>query len=438
MSIITYNKKAKKMKSLYTLFLILISFGSNLLGQINFEDYFQNKQMRFDYNIAGDASTQTIYFEQIREEPFYGGSKTNLIDKFNLGDYRFLIYDINSNKLIYSRGYSDLFLEWQDTPEALEIKRSFYSSVVFPYPTDKIRLEIDKRNKNMTWKNIYSLDIDPKSYFINTDSPPDFKTHKLHYSGNPSKKVDIVIIPDGYTKKQLKKFKKDSQKLISYFLNSSPFSENKDKFNFWLVNAISEDNGTDIPGKNIWNNTVLNTHFYTFDSERYLTTRDVKSIRDLAGCVPYDQIYILVNSEKYGGGGIFNFYSLCSSNHSLSNSVFVHEFGHAFAALADEYAYSNDPAESRYDLSVEPYQPNITTLADFDSKWKDMVSEDTKIPTPDTPANINVIGAFEGAGYVKTKVYRPTHDCRMKSNNTDKFCPVCEKAIFEMIKFYTE
>ena len=162
MSIITYHKKAKKMKSLYTLFLILISLNPNLLGQINFEEYFQNKQMRFDYNIAGDASSQTIFFEQIREEPFYGGSKTNLIDKFNLGDYRFLIYDVNSNNLIYSRGYSDLFLEWQDTPEALEIKRSFYSSIVFPYPKDKIRLEIEKRNKNMTWENIYSSHLASK------------------------------------------------------------------------------------------------------------------------------------------------------------------------------------------------------------------------------------------------------------------------------------
>ncbi len=423
-------------KSRLLLLLMLAVLGVD--AQVDFNTFFKSKTMRFDYNIAGDASSQTIYFEQIREEPFWGGSKINLIDKFNFGDYRLLLYDAASDQLIYSRGYSDLFKEWQDTDEAKKLKRTFYSSVVFPYPINTVRLVIDRRQRNMNWEKIYEQEIDPQSYFVNNDKPLAYKTKKIHNSGNPNKKVDIVIIPDGYTKRQMKKFRKDSERFVNYFFECKPFNQLTDRFNFWMVYAPSEDSGTDIPGKDEWNNTVLNTHFYTFDSERYLTTRDVKSIRDLAGCVPYDQIYILVNTSKYGGGGIYNFYNLCSSDNRLSDKVFTHEFGHAFAALADEYAYTDTPPEQLYDLSVEPFQVNITTLVDFESKWKDMVSDETPIPTPITEENQLKIGAFEGAGYVLRKLYRPMFDCKMRSNNTDEFCPVCEKAILEMIDFYCE
>ncbi len=397
--------------------LLLVSVlltGFSSFSQVNYDLYFTSETMRFDYNIAGDANSQIIYFEQVRKEPMWGGSRVNLLDKFNFGDYRVLIFDSATNNLLYTRGYSDLFKEWQDTKEAKEISRTYYSSVIFPFPKKAIKLQIDRRKRNMKWEKIYELEINPGSYFINTDKPPSYKTKKLHYSGNPAKKVDIVIIPEGYTEKQMRKFHRDSKRFVKYFFDCSPFKENSDKFNFWTIDAISEESGTDIPGKDIWKNTVLNTHFYTFNSERYLTTRDVKSIRDIAGCVPYDQIYILVNTDKYGGGGIYNFYSLCSSNHPLSNKVFTHEFGHAFAALADEYAYSDTPASELYDMTVEPYQVNITNLADFDSKWKDLVNDTIPIPTPDSLVYRNSIGAFEGGGYAKKNIYRTTFDCKMR------------------------
>ena len=426
------------MKNKIQLILLLCVLAHGLFAQINFEDYFYQKTMRFDYVIAGNAYEQHIYFEQIREEPTWGGPRQNLIDAFNYGDYQYLVYDKESGELIFSRGYSDLFFEWQVTPEASEVSRSFYSSVVFPYPQKTVTLKINRRKPNMEWELLYQQDLDPESYFVNTDPEPGYKTRKLLNSGDPAQKVDIVILPDGYTKRQMRKFKKDSQRFIKYFFACPTFAATKDKFNFWIVQAPSANSGPDIPGKDVWESTVLNTHFYTFDSERYLTTRDVKSIRDLAGCVPYDQIYILVNSKKYGGGGIYNFYNLCSSDNPDSDKVFTHEFGHAFAALADEYAYEDTPPEELYDLSVEPFQPNITTLADFDSKWKNMVDGDTPIPTPDKPEYAQKVGAFEGGGYVQRKIYRPVADCKMRSNNLDEFCPVCEKAILEMIRYYCD
>lgn len=426
------------MKTRYSVFVLFYCLSLPLFSQEAFNDFFLPKTMRFDYNIAGSAYEQHVYFEQIREEPYWGGPKKNLIDPFDFGDYRYLVVDSASDELIFSRGFSDLFFEWQDTDEAKKINRSFYGSIVFPYPKNPVRLQIDRRKPNMEWEKLYEFDIDPKSYFVNKDQTPAYKTKKIYGSGNPSEKVDIVIIPDAYTKKQMRKFHRDSKRFIHYFFACPTFARYPDRFNFWVVDAPSQDNGPDIPGKEVWNRTVLNTHFYTFDSERYLTTRDVRSIRDVAGCVPYDQVYILVNSEKYGGGGIYNFYNLCSSDHPASDKVFTHEFGHAFAALADEYAYEDTPPEELYDLTVEPFQVNITTLADFDKKWKNLVDPGVPIPTP-FKSNYNAkIGAFEGAGYVKTKMYRPMADCKMRSNSRDEFCPVCEKAIIAMIEFYCD
>jgi hypothetical protein len=233
-------------------------------------------------------------------------------------------------------------------------------------------------------------------------------------------------------------FRKDCERFAGYLFNSSPFGENKDKFNIWGIEAPSAESGTDIPKEDIWKKTLVNSTFYTFDLERYLMTYDNKTLRNIASNAPYDQIYILVNSDKYGGGAIYNHYSVCVNNNKYSEFVFVHEFGHGFASLADEYYTSDVAYKDFYPLDVEPTDPNLTTLVDFDSKWKDLVDEKTPIPTPDTDEYKNKVGAFEGGGYMEKGIYRPTHDCTMKSIAIDNFCPVCKRAIQQMINFYSE
>ncbi|OQY05916.1 MAG: peptidase M64 [Bacteroidetes bacterium 4572_117] len=423
------------MKKLTIIFILL---SNSIFAQINFDDYFLLKTLRFDYTRAGNSEASFVYFEQLKEEAFWGGSKINLIDKFNFGDYRIMLYDSTGKKLIYSRGYSTLFREWIDTDEAKMVSRSYYESVVMPFPKYKVVLKLQNRDRKNVFHTVFEHKIDPANYFIVKDKTDKYATEKLHGSGNAATSLDIVVLPDGYTKQEMVKFKKDVARFMGYFFKVSPFKENKSKINFWIVNAASEESGTDIPGTDTWKNTVLNTHFFTFNSERYLTTRDVKQIRDLAAYVPYDQIYILVNSGKYGGGGIYNYYNLCTSDNEYAEQVFTHEFGHAFAALADEYHYGVDNAEDIYDLSVEPWQVNITTLVDFDSKWGKMVDKKTPIPTPDTEKYKNKVGAFEGAGYVSKKIYRPVYDCKMRSNQINEFCPVCLKAVTDMLKFYSE
>jgi hypothetical protein len=236
----------------------------------------------------------------------------------------------------------------------------------------------------------------------------------------------------------MNKFKEDCGRFAGYLFNVSPFKENRDNFNIWGVEAPSENSGTDIPKENIWKKTILNTNFYTFGLERYLMTADNKSVRDLAANAPYDQIYILVNTDEYGGGSIYNHYSVCASDNKYSEYVFVHEFGHGFASLADEYYTSDVAYEDFYPLDVEPLDPNLTTLVDFKSKWKDLVPDSIPIPTPAVEKYKNSVGAFEGGGYMAKGIYRPMMDCTMKSISVDNFCPVCKRAVRQMIDFYSK
>jgi len=196
-----------------------------------------------------------------------------------------------------------------------------------------------------------------------------------------------------------------------------------------------------MPHKDIWRNTALGAHYYTFYEPRYLTSPNVFSIRDYASLVPYDAIYILANTSTYGGGGIYNFYALASAHSDRAKAeVIVHEFGHSFAGLADEYFYDKeDVFDEMYALNKEPWEPNITTMVQFDKKWKAELPQNCPIPTPVTDeTKTQKTGLFEGGGYRTKGIYRPSYDCRMRTNNAPGFCTVCEKAVEKMIIFLTE
>ncbi len=423
------------MKRLIIVFLVLIT---NLFAQIKFDEFFTDKTLRFDYYHIGDAKSQSVVFGELREEPFWGGPKKNLIDPFNFGNYKYEVYDKETGKLIFSRGYTTLFAEWLTTPEAKKISRAFNETVVFPYPKKAVILKLYSRDKKNNFKLDYEIEIDPQNPFIKKDKPNKYPYTKLLDSGNPAEKVDIVIIPEGYTKDEMNKFKNDANKFIQSLFGSSPYKENKNNFNIWIIEAPSSESGTDIPRQNIWKSTIVNTSFYTFDTERYLMTEDNKTLRDLAGNVPYDLIYILVNTSKYGGGAIYNHYSVAASDNEHLEYLIVHEFGHGFAGLGDEYYTSQVSYEEFYPHDVEPWERNLTTLVDFDSKWKNLIDKDTPIPTPATDEYKNKVGVFEGGGYVPKGVYRPMLDCTMKSRTVNNFCVVCKQTIQDVINFYCE
>lgn len=420
-----------------TIAIVLFTILSvSCFGQINFDDYFTDKVLRFDFMFAGNSEFTSVYPVGIKEEPVYGGSKTQLTDPFNYGNFKYEVFDEKDDILIYSRGFCTLYQEWQTTAEAKKIDRSYYEVATMPFPKNKVKFVLSIRQRNGEFTELYKTSIDPADYFIMKEKPVSVSFTRIYGTCEPDKAVDLAFIAEGYTAGEMEKFRNDVKRMSDYMFSEKPYDKYKDKINIWAVEAVSEESGTDIPGDNIYVNTVLNSSFYTFDIDRYLTTRDIKSVNDYAAVVPHDNIIVLINSDKYGGGGVYNYYSGTTSGHSLSLKVFAHEFGHGFAGLADEYYSSEVAYEEFYPLDVEPWEPNITTLVDFDSKWKKMIDSNTPVPTPAEEKYENVTGLFEGGGYSAKGIYRPEIDCRMKSNSSIGYCSVCSNAISEMIEFY--
>lgn len=422
------------MKRLFFFVLIFLA----LSVQAQFNKYFYNKTLRMDYYHSGNDTSESYAFDELIQEPYWGGSEVNLVDTFNYGNYYVKVFNVKNDSLLYSRGYSTLFREWQTTDEAKKINRSFSESVVIPYPKENVRIELYSRNWDGVFQKKFSYEVDTNDYFIKHDRRLVYPAFDVQVTGSPAQKVDIVILPEGYTKAEMGKFIDDCRKFVKNFFTFAPYTDNRDKFNFRAVLAPSKDSGTDIPAEGVWKSTILNTSYYTFNSERYLMTMDDKSVRDLAANAPYDQIYILVNSKKYGGGAIFNYYNVAVNSNVKAAKILIHEFGHGFAGLADEY-YDDQTAYGKfYNLNIEPWEPNITTLQHFDKKWKHLVKPATPIPTPAKKKYRNTVGAFEGGGYEPKGMYRPKQDCLMKTFKGDRFCPACQEAIQRMINFYTE
>ena len=424
------------MKKMLVAILVLITVQLN--AQVDFNKYFTSKTMRFDYTRAGNKDGNNIFFEQLKEEPYWSGSKNSLLDKFEYGHYKYLVFDAASGELIYSRGYNTIFDEWQSTDEAKKLSRSFYETVVFPYPVNKVRVELYERNSKGDFVKQYELITDPKDKFIRKEKSLDYPVLKVVDNGDPSNKVDIVFLPDGYTKDEMEQFKKDVETYSAYIFDCSPFKENKTKINIWAVLAPSMESGVDNPGTDIWKNNLLGMSYYTQDVERYLMSLDIKTIRDVSALTPYDNICIISNSSQYGGGAIYNYYTSFPNKNNNGAYLIVHELGHHFCALGDEYYSSEVGVEDYYKLDVEPYEANLTTLVNFDKKWKNMMDKGTPVPTPSTTDYKNTLGAFEGGGYVTKGVYRPKQDCTMKTISYDNFCPVCTKALIQMIDYYSK
>lgn len=416
--------------------LSLVFISLTMTAQHSFNSYFTDKVLRFDYMLAGNHEKTLVYPVGMKEEPFFGGSKTQLTDPFGYGNFRYELFDPETGRLIYSRGFCTLFQEWQTTAEAKVMERSFYEVATMPFPRNKSGFVLSRRIEDGSFSKIYETLIDPDDYFIRKEKPADVEATKIIYSGDPAVNVDLAFIAEGYTAAEMPKFREDVKRISGILLSEAPFNEYRDKFNIWAVEAVSAESGTDIPGEGIYVSTILNSSFYTFDLDRYLTTLDIKTVNDLAAVVPHDNIIILINSDRYGGGGVYNYYSCTTTDNPLSDHVFIHELGHGFAGLADEYYSSTVSYENFYAFDVEPWEPNITTLVDFGSKWKNMIAGGTPVPTPANAGYRGKVGVFEGAGYSARGIYRPQMECTMKSSTPSGFCTVCRKAVREMIEFY--
>lgn len=407
-----------------TLALLLVGAGC-LCGQTtSFDTYFTPQRLRVDLVFAGNAHTQTAYLKQLNREEVWAGSRTTLVSPFGYGEYHCQAFT-EDGTLVFSTGFSSLFQEWRTTDQAKVQAMAFNTSVWMPFPKVKLEFEVQARHaKKGTYEPLLRFTIDPADNLINQEQPPYTGTTIL-YNGPVEKKVDLVFVAEGYTQEQMDKFYKDAERFSGYLFDFEPYKSRKEDFNIWVLPCVSQDSGPDIPQNGIWNRTPLGAAFNTFYVDRYMTAPDFLPLAQAVAGVPFDAIYVIVNTSKYGGGGIYNYYGLSMSDHPTAKAVFVHEFGHSFAGLADEYYTSDVAYNDMYPLDIEPWEPNITTKVDFASKWEDMM-------------DVEGVGLFEGGGYVSKGVFRPADDCRMHTNAAPAYCPVCQRAVSRMIDFYTK
>lgn len=424
-----------KTKISLLLFFVLACLAS--YAQNDFNTYFEKKTLRIDFSLSGNSEFQAAAIQQLREEPVWGGPVKNLIDPFGYGGYYVNIYDKASNRLLYSRGFNTLFEEWRSTDQAKKETQAWTNSVAVPFPKAPVIAEISARDKaDMQFHPLLKQEIDPQSIFIDRSKLKDNKITKIQYKGDPAGLVDLVFVGEGYTAADQDKFIADARRFTESLFKTPLYDTRREAFNVWAVNVVSEEAGTDVSGKGVYKNTAFNSGYYTFGVDRYLTTPDMKSIRDAVWNVPCDAIFILVNTDTYGGGGMYNFYAIGTADNERTQHVFVHEFGHSFAGLADEYFTSEVAYVDFYNLKYEPWEPNITTLVDFDSKWKDLLPAQTPVPTPLDDAHKDKCGVFEGGGYLAKGIYRPMDHCMMR--DYAPFCPACSRAILQMITYLSD
>ncbi|WP_291527779.1 IgA Peptidase M64 [Bacteroides sp. UBA939] len=405
----------------------------------NYSDYFADKTLRVDYIFTGDASQQNICLDELSILPSWAGRHHHLAELPLQGNGQIIMKDLESGKTIYKTSFSSLFQEWLDTDEAKTVSKGFENTFLLPYPLRHAEIEITLLNPRKEICARLKHTVKPDDILIHKKGVTHITPHKyLLRNGASDKYIDVAILAEGYTPEEMDTFHQDAEIACESLFSHEPFKSMKDRFNIIAVASPSEDSGVSVPRLDEWKHTAFNSHFSTFYSDRYLTTPRVKSIHDALAGIPYEHIIILANTKEYGGGGIYNAYTLTTAHHPTFRPVVVHEFGHSFGGLADEYFYENDILTDIYPLDTEPWEQNITTCVDFASKWKDMLVKGTPVPTPVSQQAKYPVGVYEGGGYSFKGVYRPADYCRMRTNNYPTFCPVCQRALQRLIDFYTK
>ena len=422
----------------HILFLLCLIAVASTRAQV-FADHFADKTLRVDYIFNGNASGQAICLDGLSALPTWAGRKHHLAELPLQGNGQIVMRNAASGKTIYTTSFSSLFQEWLETDEARNVTKGFENTFLLPYPLQPVEIEITlldpRRNVRASMKHI----VHPNDVLIEQKGNSHITPHKyLLHNDSPEKCIDVAILAEGYTLQEIQTFYEDADIACKSIFDHEPFKSMKKRFNVVAVASPSTDSGVSVPRLNEWKHTAFGSHFSTFYSDRYLTTSRVKAIHDALAGIPYEHIIILANTEEYGGGGIYNSYTLTTAHHPMFRPVVVHEFGHSFDGLADEYFYDNDVMTDTYPLDIEPWEQNISTQVDFAAKWKDMLSENTPVPTPAEVSENYPTGVYEGGGYSAKGIFRPAENCRMRTNEYPAFCPVCQRALRRIIEFYTE
>ena len=383
----------------------------------------QNRTLRLDYIFTGTSKASEICLDEMSCFEGWAGRRHNMDSVALRGNGQVRLTDQATGKVLYRQSFSTLFQEWQATEEATRVRKSFENVFLVPMPKEKAVVEVEiydfYGNVSASSRHV----VDPSDILIRQVKRNPAPHQYLMKNGGPEECIDVVIVAEGYTEAEVEQFYLDAHTAMEAILGHKPFDRYKGSFNFVAVALPSQDSGVSVPGSGEWKNTALKAHFNTFYMDRYLTTLRLKNLHDSLSGIPYEHIVILANTDTYGGGGIYNSYTLTTAGHPAFKPVVVHEFGHSFAGLADEYFYDDMFVEYYYP-ETEPWEQNITTMKDFDAKWKDML-------------DAGKAELLEGAGYQSKGVWRGAQDCRMHTNTADAFCPVCQRAISRLIEFYS-
>jgi len=394
-----------------------------------------------DYSFSGTNREQVISLDELSQSPGWYGRRVNLDSLLLTGNGQITVTLPEGGDTLYRYSFSTLFQEWQSSEEATMVRKSFENVFVVPFPKQPVDVIVTLFDTHNRETSRLTHRVNPQDILIRHIGEQGVTPWRyIRQSGDSKEKIDITFVAEGYTELETEVFYKDCENCMDAILSHEPFASLKDRFNFVAVASPSKESGITIPHKNLWFNTVLGSNYDTFYSERYLTTLHLKRLHDVLAGIPFEHIVILANTTNYGGGGIYNSYLMSSAHHPTTRPVVVHEFGHSFAGLGDEYFY-DDQYETMYPSDTEPWEPNLTTLVDFDSKWKDMLTNKQlkNIPTqPDGKDIYTKVGVYEGGGYQSKGVYRPVQECRMKINEAPVFCPVCERAIRRIIDYQTK
>lgn len=475
------------MRAIPVLAFLLFAQSAGSPSPATFDRYFTADTMRVDYfHTGGPKSGETLALDRVVNDGAWAGSRTQLVDPTDLGKYLFEVHDKATGTLLYSRGFGSIYGEWETTAEVKTAHRTFHESLRFPWPKQPVAVVLKKRQADNRFAAIWTTEIDPASRFVNR-SP--LRRHAgtvwpVFENGPAQAKVDLLVIAEGYTAAEMPKFHADVKRLTDALFAAEPYKSRRKDFNVRALDLPSAESGVNRPNAGVFRRTAVSAEYNVFDSERYVLTLDNRALRDAASAAPYEFIEILVNERTYGGGGIFNDQATAAVDSAFSEYVFVHEFGHHFAALADEYYTSDVVYETGAAVKREPWEPNVTALHDPATlKWKDLVTPGTPLPTPwdkdafekhsaaiqerrrdirkrNAPEEemdalfreqmkwdqaflaamkySGAVGAFEGASYEPRGLYRPEADCIMFTRDPVGFCKVCRRAIARIIDLYSK
>ncbi len=467
---------------------------------VAFDDVFVDATLRVDTYHTGNAAGETVTLDRVLRQGSWAGSLRHLTDRFGVGRYLATVVDPVTGVVLFSKGYDSYFGEYRTTAAAEKgVQRTFQESVLIPCPKKPVRFSIAVRQRDGALHEIFATDIDPNSTSV-VQAPLDAGVTVVQAAqgGDPHVKVDIAVLAEGYTAAQEKKFRADLARFVKLFFSQEPYASHRGSFNIAGVFKPSQESGCSEPSWGVHRNTALGASFDALGSERYLLTEENRRMRDIAAHVPYDALFVMVNSARYGGGGIYNLYCTFTADNQWSSYVFLHEFGHSFGGLADEYYTSSVAYNDFYPKGVEPDAPNITAMLDpANLKWKALLTPGTPIPTPWEKADFDTmdlayqkvreklngriaaakragtpraeveklqeeserlslehaekvdayltkslfagqVGAFEGAGYASVGLYRPMLDCIMFTKGAKPFCKVCQQALLRVIEHYTD